>query len=256
MTLKNAVGYIRVSTAGQTTEDKYGIEAQKFDIMNYCIRNDYTLTKWYIDGGVSGVVEERKELDKILFGEDDNVPPIETVIVAKSDRLARDINLYFYYKFVLQKKNIDLLSVQEDFGSMGAFAGVLQSLTMFIAEQERTNIAKRTSAGRSMKAKSGGYAGGRAPYGYRVENSQLVVRDDEAEMVKRIFELRESGLTLQDIADLLSDEGCRSRSNKRFGASQIKSVLSNQKTYEGQYKYGDNMMWVQGVHEPILKVEE
>ncbi|MDI9483911.1 MAG: recombinase family protein, partial [Bacillota bacterium] len=167
--MKTVVGYVRVSTNGQAQEDKYGIEAQKRDILDYCAKHDLALTKWYVDGGVSGVEEQRPELDKILFNDEEvGNPPIQAVIVAKSDRLARDMNLYYYYKFVLKKKNIELISVSEDFGAMGAFAGVLESLTLFIAEQERINIAKRTSSGRRMKARAGGYAGGRAPYGYRV----------------------------------------------------------------------------------------
>jgi site-specific DNA recombinase len=140
------------------------------------LETDLALTKWYVDGGVSGVEEERPELDKILFDDEEvGNPPIQAVVVAKSDRLARDMNLYYYYKFVLKKKNIELISVSEDFGAMGAFAGVMESLTLFIAEQERINIAKRTSSGRRIKARAGGYAGGRAPYGYRVEDRQLVL---------------------------------------------------------------------------------
>ena len=253
--MKTVVGYVRVSTNGQTQEDKYGIEAQKRDIMNYCIKNDLALTKWYIDGGVSGVEEERPELDKILFDDEEvGNPPIQAVVVAKSDRLARDMNLYYYYKFVLKKKNIELISVSEDFGSMGAFAGVMESLTLFIAEQERVNIAKRTSSGRKVKARAGGYAGGRAPYGYRVKDGQLVIEEGEVEIVKIVFEKRGNCLTLQDIADWLNDYGYVSRSGKKFHPSQIRSILSNRKTYEGMYSYSD-LGWVQGIHEPILEVE-
>jgi len=71
--MKTVVGYVRVSTNGQAQEDKYGIEAQKRDILDYCARNNLALTKWYVDGGVSGVEEERPELDKILFNDEEVV---------------------------------------------------------------------------------------------------------------------------------------------------------------------------------------
>ena len=254
--MKTVVGYIRVSTNGQAQEDKYGIEAQKRDILDYCARNNLALTKWYVDGGVSGVEEERPELDKILYNDEEVAnPPIQAVVVAKSDRLARDMNLYYYYKFVLKKKNIELISVSEDFGAMGAFAGVMESLTLFIAEQERINIAKRTNSGRRIKARAGGYAGGRAPYGYKVKDGQLALDEREAEIVRIVFEKREKGATLQDIADWLNDHGYQSRSGKRFYPSQIRSILNNRKTYEGYYSYAD-IGWVKGIHEPILEVKD
>lgn len=250
--MKNAVGYCRVSTERQSDDDKYGLEAQKKDILDYCVKNDYCITRWFVDGGVSGVKEERPELDKILFEDEVDNPPIETVIVAKSDRLARDINLYFYYTFVLKKKNIELISVAEDFGAMGPFSGVIQAFTLFVAEQERANIAKRTTAGRRIKAKAGGYSGGRAPYGYKISNGQLIIDESESELVKVIFQMKDNGETLQDIADYLSDKGFRTRSNKRFYPSLIRSITDNRKTYQGYYKYGPAMNWVKGQHEPIL----
>ena len=106
-----------------------------------------------------------------------------------------------------------------------------------------------------MKARAGGYAGGRAPYGYRVEDRQLVLDEDEAEIVRIVFEKREKGATLQDIADWLNDHGYQSRSGKRFYPSQIRSILNNRKTYEGYYSYAD-IGWVKGIHEPILEVKD
>ncbi len=43
--MKTVVGYVRVSTNGQAQEDKYGIDAQKRDILDYCARNNLALTK-------------------------------------------------------------------------------------------------------------------------------------------------------------------------------------------------------------------
>ena len=55
---------------------------------------------------------------------------------------------------------------------MGAFKGILEAFVMFAAEQERTNIAKRTSGGRSIKA-ANSLEG--APFGYMAKDRQLVV---------------------------------------------------------------------------------
>ena len=48
------------------------------------------------------------------------------------------------------------------------FANIYRSLLMFVVEQERKNIALRTSKGRQLKAQCGGDSGGNKPYGYSV----------------------------------------------------------------------------------------
>lgn len=255
MVVKNAVGYCRVSTKGQVGDDKYGLEAQKTDIRKYCEVHGYHITRWYVDEGVSGIEENRPEFDKILYGDDVENPPIETVLVAKSDRIARDAKLYNYFLFVLERKNVELISVSENFDQNGELSGIYRALMLFVAEQERKNIAKRTSAGRRIKAKAGGYSGGRAPYGYKILNGQYEIALDEAKMVRKVFEMLGGGATLQDVADELNESGYRSRIGKRFQPSQIRAIRDNRPVYEGMYKYGPDMKYVKGIHEPILKPE-
>jgi DNA invertase Pin-like site-specific DNA recombinase len=47
--MKKAVGYCRVSTDGQVGEDKFGIDSQKEQILEYAKRNDYEILEWFID---------------------------------------------------------------------------------------------------------------------------------------------------------------------------------------------------------------
>ena len=131
---------------------------------------------------------------------------------------------------------------------------MLSSL-IFVAEQERKNIALRTGKGRSIKASCGGYSGGRRPYGYKVVDGVLTIDEPEAEIVRLIFYEHEKGTSMLAITDLLEKQGFKTRAGKRFQVSTIKSILSNRQLYEGMYKYGD-MNWVKGVHEPILKGED
>lgn len=253
--MKKAIGYIRVSTEGQASDDKFGVEAQKKGIANYAKENGYEIVKWFCDE-MSGTSDDRPELNKILYGDDVTNPPFEAVIAFKSDRVARDTKLYFYYLYVLEKRNIKLLSTQETFPE-GDFANIYRALMLFVAEQERKNIALRTGNGRKLKAAAGGYSGGRAPYGYKAQNGQLVVVPEEAELVREIFR-RKNNEPMLRIAEWLNDNGYRTRSGGHFYASHIKAILENENTYHGMYRYGrgkekKDVPWVKGVHEPILK---
>lgn len=250
--MKNAIGYIRLSTVEQSGDDKYGIDTQKEASSKYAMTNDNKVVHWSIDI-ISGVKDNREELDKILY-RPDSLPDHQAVIVFKNDRVARDTKLYFYYFYTLERQNISLLSTEEHFSEGDDFANVYRSLLMFVAEQERKNIALRTGKGRSIKAKCGGYAGGNKPYGYNVVDGTLVINSEEESIVKLVFEEFNGGTSLTDICELLHNKGFVSRKGKRFQVSTIRSILANRLLYQGKYKYGD-MDWVQGVHSPILSSE-
>lgn len=253
--MKNVVAYIRVSTDGQIGEDKFGLEVQRKQIIEYCEKNDMNIAKWYSDEGESGA-KERPGFDEIVYGDVSN-PPVEAVVVAKTDRVARDIQVYYYYKMLLRKKDIALISIAEDFGQMGAFAGILEAFTICVAEMERDNINKRTSSGRAVKSAKGGYSGGRTPFGYKAENRQMVIVPEEAEIVREIFKLKDGEKkTYQFIVDKLNADGKLNRSGKPFVISTVQTIYENKNVYMGLYRYGkrsnENAEWVQGQHEPIL----
>ena len=250
----NVIGYTRVSTDGQCGDDKFGLAVQRSQIEDYCRRNDMTVVHWVSDEGESGA-KERPGFDEIVYGEVSN-PPYDAVVVAKTDRVARDINVYYYYKMLLIKKDIKLISVAEDFGQLGVFADMLEAFTLCVAKMERENITKRTSSGRKAKACQGGYAGGRAPMGYRVVDHQLVVNEDEAPAVRFLFQQKAAGNTMLGTVKALNDAGYRTRAGKEFVISTVQSIWNNEPTYRGYYKYGKEGQWVKGQHEPLLKEAE
>ncbi len=57
-----------------------------------------------------------------------------------------------------------------------------------MAEIERENIRTQTMAGREQKAREGKWNGGFAPYGYKLENGNLVIAEDEVEVIRVIYD--------------------------------------------------------------------
>jgi len=245
-----AIGYIRIST--QEQDEKYGKDAQRMAISKYAKEHGLTIVSWFTDV-VSGVSDEREELNKLLYGYDVANPPFEAIIVFKSDRLARDTKLYFYYLYLLEKKGVKLISVEENFGDDETFANIYRSMMLFVAEQERKNIALRTSHGREIKANAGGYAGGGVPFGYKVEKGQLVINDAEARIVQEIFSLDKDNISQVKIAQYLNEQGFRTKTGTPFNQVKIHYIINNRKLYQGYIKYGGKKaQWVKGVHTPIL----
>lgn len=254
--MERVVAYCRVSTDGQVGEDKFGIASQREQIEAYCAKNGYEITDWFIDEGVSGAEVRRPAFDRLLMGEITN-PPVSKVVMAKADRLARDINLYYSFKGALSKMNLEIVSVSEDWSAQDKLtAMILENFLAMAATLERENIRIRTMGGRKQKSKQGGYSGGRAPYGYKVKHGALEIVPDEADTVRQLFAMRDAGQTLQGIAGALNALGRKTKSGGAFAISTIQTIVDNRKVYEGMYRYGQSKEWVQGQHEAILDKEE
>lgn len=252
--MKQAVAYMRVSTNGQAGEDAFGLDAQREQITEYCKNNDIKIVDWFIDEGVSGADVRKPGLDAIIAGAVTN-PPIEMVVTAKTDRISRKVEYYYAYKIKLQAVGISIVSVAEDFGRENMFTPILEALTAAMAEVERGMITARTSGGRKVKASRGGYSGGRTPYGYVVDKNigGMVINEEQAKVVRLIFDMKRNGFTFQRIVDELNKCGYTNKSGGKWSISSVQVILGNEQTYRGMYKYGANSDWVKGVHEPILK---
>ena len=247
--LKSAIAYIRCSTAGQVGEYSYGEDLQEEAIRKYADENGYVVRGVYKDTG-SGT-QFNEQLEDLLFSTDIGSPKVDAVIVFKNDRIARDTTLFFTALFYIKRKGMELLSVMDNVESDDPMYNIRLALVQMIAEQERKNIKIRTSAGRNVKAMQGGYSGGKAPYGYEAIKGNLYVKEDEAKVVKLIFQYLNDGIGVCEIARRLNEAGYTNRSGNKFSSSSICSIRDNRRTYLGYYKYG-NGSWVQGKHEKII----
>lgn len=247
---RKGIGYKRVSTLQQT--DKFGFDVQEEMITDYARKHNIDIVVW-LEESYTGDSDFRPEMNKVLAGDYDEYG-VDCIIVAKSDRLARNIEYYYAFKLRLHSAcGLELISASEDFGQAGIFAPAMEAMVAAYAEIERMYIVQRTSGGREAKRRTGGYCGGNAPYGYTIKNGSLEINAEQAKVVRAIFELKRQGLSLRKIAERLNQRGCRNASGGEFSFSTVAVILNNENTYRGLYRYGKDTDWVQGQHQPILK---
>lgn len=246
---KAALGYVRVSTEEQAKDDRYGREAQRQAILKWAMQNRYVIVGWEEDI-MSGTSDERPGLLNLMFFDykKDNV---EAVICFKSDRIARDTKLYFYYLYQFEKRGVELFSTIEDFGQETDLANVYRALMLFVAEQERKNIIMRTQMGKEVKREKGGWCGGRVPFGYRVISHNLEVDDYESFVVRYIFHRMEQGSNPYKIAIELNSRKFTTRRGGDFKNTNIMSIIKNEMFYKGFVKNNEGE-WVAGSHPKIL----
>lgn len=251
--MTRAAAYLRVSTDAQAGPDRYGLDAQRSDIEAYAKSNELELVEWFTDT-VSGSKLSRPGLNACLDAAARH--SFDVVIVAKLDRFSRDLMGSLWLRKELLRSDVQVVSVAEPFDEDDPAGRLFMQMVSAFAEFERSRITDRLSGGRKMKAKRGGYAGGRAPLGYTATRGQKVLTVDPvgAATVQRVFALRADGLSMKRIAVTLNTEGQTTAAGASWHEAQVKRVLDRVSLYKGQYTYA-GVVAAKGLQQPILGVQ-
>ncbi|MCJ2127369.1 recombinase family protein [Methylobacterium sp. E-045] len=252
------VGYLRVSTEGQVS-DGHGIDAQERAVRAFAESQGYDLVDVIREAGVSGAVApaSRPGFTRVLELAEENA--FTVLLVYKFDRLARNVlHAVTTVHEMRDRFGIVVRSVTEPIDTSTPMGEMIFTVLASMAAQERITITERTMGGRKEKAEKGGFAGGRAPYGYtHDQDRQLVIVPEEAEVVRRIFAERAAGRKLADIADGLNTDAIPSPKGGAWRAGGVHYLLDNPK-YAGNVEYlfrfggAEQHVLRPGTHAPIL----
>ena len=251
--VRNACVYVRVSTTEQAMEG-YSIEKQEQMGKAAIDSKGWQYVGTFSDPGVSGRTMDRPGLKAMI--EAINSKKVNAIVIYKLDRLSRkQRDTMTIIEDILIKNDVYLFSINETLDTSTPWGRAMIGILSSFNQMESENIQMRTAMGRKAKAEKGGYAGGKPPIGYRVSDGELVVVPEEAEIVRLVFKLRKEGETLIGIADELNKRGYTTKSGNKFLHSAVQTILNNEQTYRGVYRYGKGTE-VEDQHEPILTDEE
>jgi len=221
--MKQAIGYIRVSTE-QQAEEGISLEAQKAKIAAWCAVNDYELVSVHVDAGISGKsMEKRQGLQAALAGMKKDM----VLVVYSLSRLARSTKDTLAISERLDKAGADLVSLSERIDTTGAAGKMMFRMLAVLAEFERDVISERTSMAMAhKKAKGEKYAP--VPFGYSELDGRLVAVESEALVVAEILSHRKAGKTLVQIADDLNERGIEGKRGGKWHASTVRYLIQRQ----------------------------
>ena len=270
--------YTRVSTTMQI--DGYSLDAQKTKMKAFCDYNEYEIAGEYEDAGKSGKsIEGRiafnQMMDDIKSGKDE----VSYVLVFKLSRFGRNAADVLATLQVMQDFGVNLICVEDGIDSSKDAGKLMISVLSAVAEIERENIRVQTMEGRMQKAREGKWNGGFAPYGYALIDGKLVVNEEEAVVIRTIFDQYvNTDLGANGIAKYLENHGIhkiarQNGKNPLFDAALIRRIIQNP-VYSGKISYGrrrtekvhgtrneyrqvkkDDYLLVDGLHEALVSEE-
>lgn len=235
--MSKAIIWCRVSTAKQE------FESQKSKLIQTATNEPYRFNESDLivigEAGASAIKMNdlyKKEVDQ-LIETIKRTPDLSTIFVWEVSRLARNEQAFYAMKAIIEKHKIQLIcnvpqiKLFDDDGTMNNGMEVTLNLLVTLAKQEMDIKIARFKRGKEKKAKEGKYAGGKVPFGYRVDKDRgkLIVEDEkQGEIVRLIYNKYESGISQPKIARELNEIGW---GNVKI--SLINNILTNE-SYTGK----------------------
>lgn len=244
----NVAGYVRVSSDSQV--ENYSIPQQKEAITNYCKAKGWDLIKIYVDPGYTGANTDRPALQELT----EKAGIYDIVLVYKLDRLSRNQKDTLQLIEVFNESSTKFASIQENFDTSTPLGMAMLGILSAFAQLERETIKERMALGRKGRTNKGLWrAGSNVPTGYDYINGHLVIREDEAIQIRKIFELYLQGWTINKIRQYMH-ANYTNRYSSWAQSSAISTTLRNS-LYIGLLPSKTEGKAYKGEHEPIIDAE-
>ena len=281
--------YCRLSNDDERDGESVSIENQKLLLQSYVRQMGWNEIDVYIDDGYTGTNFNRPGVQRLI--EDAKAKRINLILVKDLSRFGRnyiEIGQYTDYLFPSIGCRFVALNNGVDTESKNGSTDVMCFLNLFNEFYSR-DTSKKVKAVKRACAENGKFMGTYPAYGYKRDNEDkhhLVIDEDTAPIVRRIFSMRATGMGFTGIAAQLNEEGIPSpgmlyyqrrgkadprRVNHKWVGETVKHLIRNEvyignmvqgKTGTVSYKNKkliskpeDEWIRVEGTHEPIISQE-
>ena len=234
--------YTRFSTSMQV--EGYSLDAQKDKLRKYADYQEMSIVGEYSDEGKSDKsVEGRPQFKQMLSDIESGKDNVDYVLVFKLSRFGRNAADVLSSLQKMQDYGVNLICVEDGIDSSKDAGKLMISVLSAVAEIERENILVQTMEGRRQKAREGRWNGGFAPYGYQLVNGELIIAEDEAEIIRIIYDkFVNTTMGMASISAFLNNSGYKKKLRQNntiegFSTSFVKGVLDNP-IYCGKLAFG------------------
>ncbi len=221
--LQKCIIYTRVRTTMQ--EDNDSLKYQILKTQDYAISKGYNIKKVISDvdsGGKDdrvGFLELQNEIMKRSF---------DVLIVFETSRISRSTRTLLNFVFELTKQDIKFVSIsQPELDTTNPTGMLFFQVQSGLAEYERKQTSIRTKSNKLARAKDGNWQGGNLPFGYKKdEDNHIVIDEENAEILRNMF------------LDYIEFQSLKQVAEKyKRNISSVKFMLTN-KFYIGKLPYG------------------
>lgn len=229
--MNKIVIYARVST--QEDNQISALENQVTLLSEFVKSNrDWLLVDTYVDEGKSGTsTKNRKEYQRLY--NDLLTDKFDIIIVKDNSRLNRNVHDYYTFldRIVNNNKKVYFYAENKFYTPDDA---LINGIKAILASEYSRDLSKKVKIGQRQRQKQGVVITNGTMWGYDQERGSkgIVINEEEAEIVRKVFQWYIEGKGFRIIYKLLEEEGIRNRNGKPFSLTTLKRMIKNEK-YKG-----------------------
>ncbi|WP_199897179.1 recombinase family protein [Paenilisteria weihenstephanensis] len=236
--LQRTAAYCRVSTNSEDQLNSYRSQVTYYtDLINQNL--EWVMAGVYADEAMTGTQASKRESFQKLINDCMN-GDIDVVITKSISRFARNTLDTLRYVRMLKEKGVAVYFEDEKINTLTMDGELLLVVLSSVAQQEVENISSNVKKGLKMKMKRGELVGfqGCLGYDYNNKDKTLSINEEEAEIVRYIFNRYIQGVGTHIIATELTSMGYKTkRGNSKWPDSTVLGILKNEK-YKGDVLLG------------------
>ena len=244
------------------------LDSQRDACVSYILSQKYNnwllVDKEYNDGGYSGGNLDRPALKELINDITNNL--VYIVVVYKIDRLSRSLMDFSKLSDLFNRHNVSFVSVTQNFDTSNSMGKLMLNILLSFAQFEREMSVDRMRDKLRSQQRKGLWTGGNIPFGYDVIDKKLIVNDNEAKIVKFIYDKFIETESINDVMYLTKELNYKSKSYTTIKKNKIKEgnyfdrgniyfILTN-KTYLGLIENKRINEVYEGIHEVIITEEQ
>ena len=283
----HAALYIRLSKEDESEGPSQSVQNQESLLREFVQQHRLSVYDTYVDDGWSGTSFDRPDFQRMIA--DIEAKKVNMVITKDLSRLGRDyIMTGHYMERYFPEHRVRYISLLDGIDTgVDSTANDITPFRAIMNDMYAKDISKKIKSVKRDKQRKGQFIGGKPVYGYKMhptEKNRIVIDEEVAPVVRRIFALALSGMSCRNIAALLNQEGVPTPATYAglpvarpgpytglWSSERISDMLQNE-TYIGNMVQGrsvkisykskkclrqDPVNWVvvEGTHEPLVDPE-
>ena len=226
--------YCRVSTDSDVQLNSLDNQLDYYE--TYIKKNKaWSFVDGYIEEGVTGTrADKRPSFMRMI--RDAKLNKFDLIITKDVSRFARDLEDSIHYIRELKSSGVGVFFENQSLNTFDLNSELTLNILFNIAQEESKKISASVKFGYRKAISQGHVLGSSNITGYRKDNCKLVIIEEEAKMVRRIFELYATGeYGFHKLAVKLSQEGYLNKKGRIYDKDSLKRMIQNPK-YKGFYR--------------------
>lgn len=225
--------YARVSTDSDEQKNSLGNQIGYYE--DFIKRNKaWTFVPGYIDEGLSGISTKRRENFNRMI-EDAECDKFDLVITKEISRFARNTLDSIQYTRQLLNDGVGVFFQNDNINTFDEDSELRLAIMSSIAQDELRKLSSRVKFGQQQAIKQSVVFGNSRIFGYKKDNKRLIIDEEQAPMVRELFELYATDeYSMKQLETLFWEKGYRNYNGKKIAHSTMSNMISNPK-YKGYY---------------------